>query len=224
MRNLAPTLGAALLLSLPQALPGQDLQAICSEFGKLTVGQWASHRFTGTDTGTTRFAVVGTEKQGGITLYWYEMKMEGTTGELAGKGPMIMQMLVPGLGGGQASEARAMVMKAGDQPAMRMPEQMIGMMRDRAGANNVASESAKRCQGGRVIGWESVTVPAGTIRALHVTGDDGDAWVASGIPFGVVKAVGKEGRQMVLTGHGADAKSSITEKPQEMPGMGPPPR
>ncbi|MGH7753756.1 MAG: hypothetical protein ACREN5_13160, partial [Gemmatimonadales bacterium] len=185
MRNLAPTLGAALLVSLPQALAGQDLQAICSELGKVTVGQWASHRVTGPDSGTTRFAVVGTERQGNTTLYWFEMKLEKAGGK---EGPMIMQMLVSGLGSGQAGETRAMVMKAGDQPAMRMPEQMIGMMRARIGANNVAAESAKRCQGGQVVGWEAVTVPAGTIRALHVKGEDGDTWVANGIPFGVVKA------------------------------------
>jgi len=38
---------------------------------------------------------------------------------------MIMQMLVPGLGAGSV---RSIVMKSGDQPAMKMPPQMIQMV------------------------------------------------------------------------------------------------
>src|SRR2546426_10917 len=70
-----------------------------------------------------------------------------------------------------------------------------------------------------VVGWESVTVPAGTFRALHVTtGDGGELWASRDVPFGVVKTHGKQG-DLALTGRGADAKSSIAEKPMEMPGM-----
>jgi len=43
--------------------------------------------------------------------------------------------------------------------------------------------------------------------------------VARDVLFGIVKVRPKDGGEMVLTGHGMDAKSSITEKPQEMPGM-----
>ncbi|MGH2611135.1 MAG: hypothetical protein ACRDHF_18800, partial [Tepidiformaceae bacterium] len=123
MRTPARSIGVAVLVSLPHALAAQDLQTICRDLGKVTVGQWASHRLLGTDTGTTRFAIVSSEQQGGTTLYWYEMKIEKAGGTGDERGPMIIQLLVSGLGAGQAGEARAMVMKAGNQPAMRMPEQ-----------------------------------------------------------------------------------------------------
>jgi len=88
------------------------------------------------------------------------------------------------------------------------------------GQNNAAVDAARRCASAQVVGWESVTVPAGAIRALHLKNvDGGEAWVARDVPFGIVKARPKDGGEMVLTGRGRDAKSSITEKPQEMPGM-----
>src|SRR2546426_744789 len=65
----------------------------------------------------------------------------------------------------------------------------------------------------------SVPGPAGTFRALHVTTDDGgEVWASRDIPFGLVKTHGKQG-DLALTGRGADAKSSITETPLEMPSM-----
>jgi hypothetical protein len=94
------------------------------------------------------------------------------------------------------------------------------------------------------VGEETVTVPAGTFKTTHyhfksdrnVNGmqisSEGDVWVNPDVPFGMVKESGKtsgmRGEQemtMVLTATGKDAKSSITETPQEMgPGMmmGPP--
>jgi len=55
-----------------------------------------------------------------------------------------------------------------------------------------------------VVGWESVTVPAGTFRALHVTtGDGGEVWASRDVPFGLVKTHGKQG-DLALTGRGAE--------------------
>src|SRR6266513_2818053 len=60
---------------------------------------------------------------------------------------------------------------------------------------------------------------AGTFRALHVTTDDGgEVWASRDVPFGLVKTHGKQG-DLALTGRGADAKSSITETPLEMPSI-----
>ena len=81
------------------------------------------------------------------------------------------------------------------------------------------TRSASRCSGAHVVGWESVTVPAGTFRALHVTTDDeGEVWASRDVPFGLVKLRGKQG-DLVLSARGTDAKSSITEKPLDMGGM-----
>src|SRR5439155_743231 len=85
--------------------------------------------------------------------------------------------------------------------------------------NTSAFDWASRCAGAHVVGWESVTVPAGTFRALHVTTEDGgEVWASREVPFGLVKTHGKQG-DLGLTGRGADAKSSITEKPLEMPAL-----
>ncbi|PYP08647.1 MAG: hypothetical protein DMD56_12245, partial [Gemmatimonadetes bacterium] len=85
--------------------------------------------------------------------------------------------------------------------------------------NTTAFDWAGRCSGAHVVGWESVTVPAGTFRALHVTTDDGgEVWASREVPFGLVKTHGKQG-DLALTGRGTDAKSSITETPLEMPAL-----
>lgn len=45
---------------------------------------------------------------------------------------------------------------------------------------NIAADIARKCQEMELVGWEQVTVPAATFRALHVkhTGDQTEAWVA----------------------------------------------
>jgi hypothetical protein len=75
-----------------------------------------------------------------------------------------------------------------------------------------------------LVGEEKVTVPAGRFQARHYHSAKygSDSWVASSVPFALVKSVGKN-YQMELAVHGHGAKSSITEQPQEMPGMGGPP-
>jgi hypothetical protein len=136
------------------------------------------------------------------------------------KGPkarMVMQMLVPGLGY-QAGGVRAMIMKSGDEPAMRMPDEMVRMMGGRMG-QNLAADMARKCQEMELVGWEQVTVPAGSFRALHVRSatDQTEGWVAPELYFGLLRAKMKDGSTMELTGRGTDAKSSITETPQTMP-------
>jgi hypothetical protein len=69
-------------------------------------------------------------------------------------------------------------------------------------------------------GEESVTVPAGTFQALryHDAKHEADTWVVPDRPFLMVKAKGKD-FELSLVSSGDDAESSITETPQEMPGM-----
>jgi hypothetical protein len=127
-----------------------------------------------------------------------------------------MQMLVPGPGA-RATSIHGMIVKVGSQPAMKLSPQMLGMMGSHMAQDNIALEFARQCATGRVVGPETVTVPAGSIPAIHVkSADSGEAWLAKDIPFGLVKAIGKQGT-LVLTGHGSDAKSSIVETPQDMP-------
>lgn len=211
----AAHLAAALALSALAApvLHAQELAEMCRAASDVKVGQWSSYDVTGGNPGQMRFAIVGSERVGDSTLVWFEIGFTSKDPTHSG----IMQILVPGFGV-NASSIHGFILKSGNQPAMRMPRQMIGMMFQQAAGNNYALDFAKRCATGQVVGWESVTVPAGTIRALHVKSENGtDEWAARDIPFGLVKTHAKDGSEIALTGRGAGAKSSITEAPQEMP-------
>lgn len=212
---------AVLLAVLPPAASAQDKDRICRDVQHrpMTVGQWATYAWTGgrSDGGTMRFAIVGTEAQEGTTYYWYEMTINDPN--RGAKGKTIMQMLVPGLayqGGG----LRGMIMKSGDDPATRVPDQMIRMMGSRM-ATNITAEITRSCLEMDVVGWEDVTVPAGMFHALHIRNprEHTEAWVRPELYFGMVKVVMKDGAVLSLAGHGAGAKSSITERPRPM--MGP---
>ncbi|KPK55567.1 MAG: hypothetical protein AMS21_13515 [Gemmatimonas sp. SG8_38_2] len=64
------------------------------------------------------------------------------------------------------------------------------------------------------LGIERITVPAGAFDAHHYRAGGEtptDVWLAD-VPFGMVKLFQSSGK-MELASYGADAKSSITEKP-----------
>jgi len=218
MRTPAPLITALALGALAApALSAQtatDLADVCKALGEAKVGQWAS--FEGTSTsgaGKLRLAVVGSERAADSTFYWFEVNFAGQEPGKSG----IVQILAPNLASGSAAP-RSLIVKLGPQPAMRISGEMAGMMGQKPGQNS-AFDWASRCSGAHVVGWESVAVPAGTFRALHVTTDDeGEVWAARDVPFGLVKLHGKHG-DLVLAARGTDAKSSITEKPLDMGGM-----
>lgn len=216
--RLRLAVAAFLLLAAP--LAAQDKAKVCRdvEHSPMTVGTWASYNWSGgqTDGSTMRVAVVGKEPHQGTTYYWYEVVIDNPKRP---KSKMIMQMLVPGLGV-QAGSVRAIVTKSGDQPAMRLPQQMVRMMAGNMGGN-VAAEIARSCLEMDVVGWEQLTVPAGSFRALHLrhARNGTEVWVKPDMNFAMVKAVMKDGGTMVLAGQGTGAKSSITETPREMPGL-----
>jgi hypothetical protein len=158
-----------------------------------------------------RFAIVGTERRGDTTLYWFEISGAGTGQSGA------MQILIPGFDT-DVSGIRGMIVKTQGQPAMRMPEQMAAMMGQQTGQSTPVLDIGRRCGHAKVVGWETVKTPGGETRALHLQDADGEAWLARDVPFGIVKASGKNG-ELLLTGKGTDAKSSITEKPLDMPGV-----
>ena len=219
MRTPAPLITALALGALATpALSAQtatDLADVCKALGNAKVGQWAS--FEGTSAsggGKLRLAVVGSERASDSTLYWFEVNFAGQEPGKSG----VVQILAPNLASGSAAP-RSLIVKIGAQPAMRISGEMAGMMGQKPGQDNAAFDWASRCSGAHVVGWESVTVPAGTFRALHVTTDDaGEVWAARDVPFGLVKLHGKQG-DLVLAARGTDAKSSITEKPLDMGGM-----
>ncbi len=217
MRRSATLIAVVTLGSLaPVALAAQgasDLAAVCRAVGDAKLGQWASYDGSNASgSGKLRLALVGSERAGDSTLYWFELNFTGNDANHSG----VVQLLTSSLTAG-ASSPHAVIVKLGAQPAMRLSGQMAAMM-DQKGTNTTAFDWASRCNEAHVVGWESVTVPAGTFRALHVTTDDGDVWASRDVPFGFVKMHGKKG-DLMLTARGADAKSSITEKPMEMPNI-----
>ncbi len=213
MRSVLTT--AAMLALVGTSSLAQGLEEICNDFRQLTVGQWAEYEITSDQgTATSRFAVVGKEETAGKEHFWYETRMESPMGA------MIMQVLIPSYPYEQSDIQRAVV-KMGDQPAMIMSDQMLGMMQGRQ-AENPAEDAASACGSAEVVGPATVTVPAGTFDAMQLkVGEEAEAfdvWVSSAVPFGMVKLEGV-GVELVLLNHGKDAKSSITEKPQKMPGI-----
>jgi hypothetical protein len=209
--------------AIPVAARAQARDQICRdvENQRMTIGTWASYEWTGgpSNGSKMRVAVVGKETHDGATYYWYEVTLDDARRP---KDSMILQMLIPGLLG----TPRSVVMKAGQRPAMRMPEQMVRMMASQRGSN-VAAEIARGCKEMEVVGWEQITVPAGSFRTLHLRHPQSgvNAWIQPSLNFAMVKATMKDGGTMALSGQGTGAKSSITETPQDMTGFpGGPPR
>jgi len=110
-----------------------------------------------------------------------------------------------------------MVMKAGTHKAIRYPDMVLQMM---AGPikKGVGGMIEQKCKKGaiQVLGWESVTVPGGTFRTLHFKDGDDEGWVSLELGFPLIRFVSQKSGTMELTGHGADATSSITEAPEAM--------
>src|SRR2546430_17122829 len=96
-------------------------------------------------------------------------------------------------GGAGRAAARGLIVKMGGQPAMKIPGPMAGMIGKQAGQNASPFDWAARCSGAPVVGWGSVTVPAGTFRALHVATDDrAEVWGSRDVPLGLAQTHGKQ--------------------------------
>jgi hypothetical protein len=200
-----------------QAARAQDLEAICRQVGHPPVGAWSEFRIDGGENNgaTVRMSIVGSESRGGTRYLWMEVAAHGFSMGREQGGPtaplVINKMLVAGVGPDMGTP-QAVIMKFGDAPAMEMPAG-----RTRA-TETPGTTALARCRQGKAVGWESVTVPAGTFRALHVRDahNRGDLWVVPSLPFAVVKEtdLGGGANDMVLIGHGRGATTRIREKPQ----------
>ena len=208
-----------LLGAVAPAVRAQDLADLCRRVAQPPVGAWSEYRATGggrVPFSSMRMAVTGQETRGGVSYIWLEFSAHGITmGDGGDTVSMVNRMLVRGFGPNM-SDPVAAVMKLGSAPAMQMPVNAPGG----GGPGSPGSSSLKDCTSSKVVGWESVTVPAGTFRALHVQDAEGggDTWVVPDLPFGVVKSGswGESGDsgQMVLAAHGMGARSEITETPR----------
>jgi len=210
----SPSLSLLVLLTIAPALRAQDC---IQELKFPAVGRWAEYKavYNGKDPYTMRYAIIGSEKRGGADLKWLELRMAGAEKEKN----FIYQVLVPG-SPTEMANVQEIIMKPGDKPAMKMNGAMIQMIRGQLEKQNFLGEV---CKDVTLVGEEKVKVAAGQFQARHFHSDkhSSDSWVSPSVPFSIVKSVGKN-YQMELNVHGDGARSSITEKPQEMPGMGAP--
>ena len=195
-----------LVIPAATALQAQSFTEFCRTVRVVRLGQWAEYDVAGgrSNGSHLRFAIVGSEQRGDSTFYWYEVT---TT---RGADRFIGQLLVAGLFTA-TPDVRGLVTKTGNGPQIRVPDMLI-VVAGRQIARSVASEIVRHCSSGEVVGPESVSVPAGRFRALHVRSAEGDAWVSADVPFGIVKAHLTDGSEMSLTGRGMDARSSLTEQ------------
>jgi len=180
------------------------------------VGKWAEYTTVMNDKpGRLRYAVIGTERRGGVPMKWIEMRI---TGENTARN-LTYQLLTPGEPK-DVGKTEEVILKSGDRQALKMGGAMMGMMRGQLENNSVLSNL---CEGVTLVGEESVTVPAGTMKTFHFhnTKYDTDAWVSPKVPFIMVKFVAKH-HTMELASTGDGAKSSIAETPKEMTGLAPP--
>ncbi len=210
--GLAGIVALSLLAAPPAA--GQDRECL-ADMKMPEVGQWAEYQgvMNKKDPYTMRYAVVGAEERGGTSMKWLELRMIGPKADKN----MVYQILTPG-NPAEVDQAQEIIFKPGDKQAMKMPPMMMKMIRGQLKKNSVLGNL---CEGITLAGEESVTVPAGTFTAqrYHDAKHDSDVWVVPSRPFFMVKSKGKD-FELSLTSSGDGAKSSITETPQEMPGLG----
>lgn len=209
-------LGSLMVLGTAPAVRAQDA---CIEQIKFPqVGRWAEYHalYDKKEPYTVRYAVIGSERRKGKDFKWVELRMTGGTRDKN----LVYQMLVPG-SPTEMGDVQEIVFKPGDKPAMKLNGMMLNMIRGQMEKQSIFTEL---CKDVTLVGSEGVTVPAGKFQTRHFRSDKykSDSWVSAEVPFALVKSVGEK-HDMALAALGAGAKSSITEKAQEMPVMGGPP-
>ncbi len=188
-------------------------QGVCADIDKLfaqppVIGRWAELRMEkpSSDKKPTimRMAVIGKESKAGKTLY----RMQMVSADPRSGQPVIFQILAPlGLDALSSKEQSEVVMKVGDQPAMKMTKGRGIPAQDQ-------SDLRKQCAKAKFVGEESVTVPAGTYKARHYSSPDGDSWVSAEVPaWHLVRTVDSDKSTMTLVAVGEGAKNEIRETP-----------
>jgi hypothetical protein len=210
-RTISGIFSLSLLAAPPAAGQSQDCLAGLT---MPDVGQWAEYQgLMNNKPYNVRYAVIGAEEREGKPMKWLEFRM---VGEDSSKN-LVYQILTPG-NPAEMDQAQEVIFKSGTKQAMKMSGMMMKMIRGQLQKNSFLGNV---CEGVTVAGEESVTVPAGTFTAVryHNSKYEGDTWMVPDLPFYMVKTKGKK-LELNRTASGGGAKSSITETPQEMPGLG----
>ena len=210
-RSLRALAAAPLLAALGVApAAGQGLADVCRPLEQPVLGQWARYRLRGAspDSAEVRLAVVGAERIDGHDYVWQESILS------AGRGETIVQSLVPAAPYDPTVIRRAVVRLPGQEP-MELPPAALTMLNDAGGQETAGLDACRR---GEASGWETIEVPAGRVRAMHVRytrhGRVAETWLAPGIPFAVTRTIvtgdSAGGRvELELVGHGRNATPTI---------------
>jgi hypothetical protein len=199
----------ALALAVPvTAAAAQGLADVCRPLEQPVVGSWARYRLRGGgDSSEVRLALVGRERVADREYVWQE-SVVGTPA-----GDAIIQSLVQASPYDPTAIRRAIARPPG-QPVMEVPPSALAMLQ--TGGQGATGLDA--CRRGEAVGWETVTVPAGPVRALHVRyvreARTADVWLAPGIPFAVTRTVvlgatPSERVELVLLAHGRGATPTM---------------
>jgi hypothetical protein len=197
----------------------QETSEACRWLQTPTVGGWASYRLTAGghgDSTTVRIAIVGRERVDGVEHVWQETVMR--TGALR----TVVQSLVPSAPYDPTTIRRAIVQAPGRDPVELSSRALSTMPLVGQGTGGMDA-----CRRGQPQGWETITVPAGTFRALHVRYDrDGraaDSWLVPSVPFALARSVitGAGGSadtvELVLLDRGFDATATLPLPPAKQP-------
>ncbi|HEX6645263.1 MAG TPA: hypothetical protein VF037_11310, partial [Gemmatimonadales bacterium] len=145
------------------------------------------------------------ERRGGASYVRMETRVRG--GNQAQE--VVMQAVVPGYPYEQGAIQEIVVQQGGNAP-VRWGPALIARARasERSALNRLIADG---CTGAALVGEEEVTVPAGTFKARHFRNAQAgsDIWVSGDIPFGVIKATGRDGGTLELLDRGRDASSSV---------------
>jgi hypothetical protein len=229
---LASVAGLIPLTAAAQGIGGGGATPLALDLKKVHVGSWAEYRMSmGEGPGPTmkaRWALVGKDAQSN-TL---EMATEGKPLEQVG-GKMLMRMILVPDPVTSEHPVKQMVTQVGDRDPMEIPLDLPGMPPQRF----------EKPDPKKLVGKESVKVPAGTFKTSHYRDENAngtvDVWVTEQVPpLGMVKVVttpkagakGPNGQplpsmHLELLARGKDAKPAITKavKPFDPSVFGGPP-
>jgi hypothetical protein len=150
-------------------------------------------------------AVVGKEKIGNADGYWLEIHTQAMGTDVT------MKNLLAG------GEVKRMIIQQGASDPMELSTDVISMMPKAAPSKGPVKDIRDTA---KLIGKESVTVPAGTFACDHYQDTDGgktiDVWVSpDASPYGMVKMTAPNA-SAVLTKIIQDYQSKITKTPKRM--------
>jgi hypothetical protein len=189
-------------------LDAQILDQVCRPLERPQVGAWARYHLATTEGDSTevRLAVVGRAVTPAGEHVWQESVLRGAGAET------VIQSLVPAAPYDPATIRRAIIHAPGRAP-LELPESAL-----RSLAGRQTGTGLDACRDGEALGWETLTVPAGQVRALRVRytrdGRTAETWLAPAIPFAVVRTVvagsaSVSGIELTLLGYGHDATPTV---------------